>query len=299
MYKHKVGKVFWVTIIFICMATTGFTSTKEIPEPPLVLALPGWDLSNKAAQEQALRRTLDLKPELTLTETSDFPLIHSKELMLETKDGVLLGATYTHTHMQQNAPLAILIHEERGNRRDFDVFAQVLRDNGISTLAMDLRGHGESRKLANGDDIRYEDFQQDVNSDSYRQMVFDLEAVLDWAESNNLVDSQGIYIIASKMGATVACMSAVQNSGRLKGVVLVNPEAFFRKINLKQELERVQGLPMLVIASDGDTYGQATPRTLNQVNQEVRPLIIPLKFVGINLLLQRETQIEVFKFIKE
>lgn len=304
MNKHKAGKnamllLFLALGLVLPQGAIPQGTTAEAEKPPVVLAQPGWDLSNKATEDASVRRALGLAPTEQLFETSDFPMIHRKELQIETQDGVLMGATYTHTHMKQEAPLAILIHEEKGNRRDFDEYAQVLRTNGISTLAIDLRGHGESRKLKNGDEIRFEDFNQDVESDSYRQMIFDLEAALDWAYNEDVVDPQGVFIIASKMGATVGCMSAIPNTHRLKGMVMVNAQAFFRKINLKDELSRIQGLPILVIASDGDTYGQTIPRTLNQVNPEVRPLIIPLKFVGIPLLMQPETQKEVVKFIQD
>lgn len=300
MDKHKSGKNILLGMMVVSLFGTAQLQAEVSTQlPPVVVSQPAWDLSNKAEQQAAVKRALGLEPQAALESVSPMPFVHAKELMLETKDGVKLAATYTHTPSQQEAPLVILIHEENGNRHDFDSFAQALRNNGFSTLAMDLRGHGDSRKMVDGTDIRFEDFKQDVDSAAYTQMVFDLEAVLDWAFEHDVVDQQGVFIVASKMGATVGCMAAIPNARRLKGMVMVNVQEYFRKINLKDEVSRVQGLPMLVIASSADPYGQTTPRGLNQVNSEVRPLTLSLNFIGIKLLEQPEAQKEVFQFIRD
>src|SRR3989338_7599931 len=39
---------------------------------------------------------------------------------------------------------AVLLHQLRKDRHDFDVFGPKLRDAGFSVIAIDVRGHGES-----------------------------------------------------------------------------------------------------------------------------------------------------------
>jgi pimeloyl-ACP methyl ester carboxylesterase len=67
------------------------------------------------------------------------------ELFL-TQDGVRLAATYYYGNADKETVPVLLLHGDKGSRRDFAPLIDLLVNNGYAVLAADLRGHGKSTK---------------------------------------------------------------------------------------------------------------------------------------------------------
>ena len=74
----------------------------------------------------------------------------AKLVHLKTNDGWTLAALY-HTP-EEGKPAAILIHGVGSSKAEWEGFSAELWKLGYGTLAIDLRGHGESRKGPRGDE---------------------------------------------------------------------------------------------------------------------------------------------------
>lgn len=66
------------------------------------------------------------------------------EVTFASSDGVLLHATWKPAPAGPSAPAVLLVHAFSRERRDLAEVADELGALGLSTLALDLRGHGES-----------------------------------------------------------------------------------------------------------------------------------------------------------
>ncbi len=80
----------------------------------------------------------------------DAPLPEPKRVSgtkLETKDHVLLSATYYPGNRGKKSVPVILLHDWTGNREDVEVLAQELQRIGCAVLIPDLRGHGRSNRM--------------------------------------------------------------------------------------------------------------------------------------------------------
>jgi pimeloyl-ACP methyl ester carboxylesterase len=64
------------------------------------------------------------------------------ELKLTTEDGIQLAAWYK---PPENGAAIVLLHGANSSRDSVRAYAQMLSDNGFGVLALDLRGHGESK----------------------------------------------------------------------------------------------------------------------------------------------------------
>ncbi|MEK6233715.1 MAG: alpha/beta hydrolase, partial [Planctomycetales bacterium] len=64
-----------------------------------------------------------------------------------TADGIELTATYYPGFKGKDAVPILMVHELNGSRRDFQGLALGLQKEGHASLAIDLRGHGDSRKI--------------------------------------------------------------------------------------------------------------------------------------------------------
>ena len=79
---------------------------------------------------------VDLKERQEVLTTKDFPAIS-------------LAITYWPSKLKQDGSVVVLVHGEKGNQRDWGTLPKKLQDEGYAVVAVDLRGHGQS-KTENG-----------------------------------------------------------------------------------------------------------------------------------------------------
>ncbi len=189
----------------------------------------------------------------------------SKEVSLETKDGVVIKCTYyggargEDIDSKATVPV-ILLHGWQGNRIEMDGFSEKLRrtinpktnrEYGHAVIIPDLRGHGEStvRRVPNReegqtfttDDLRPEDFER---------MYLDLEAVKKYLlERHNAgeLNIELLCIVGSEMSSIVALNWAIldwewptlptfKQGKDVKAYVLVSPPQKFNRLTINQPL---------------------------------------------------------------
>jgi pimeloyl-ACP methyl ester carboxylesterase len=66
--------------------------------------------------------------------------------MFLTQDKVRLSATYYYGNADKETVPVLLLHGDKGSRRDFNPLIDLLVNNGYAGLTADLRGHGKSVK---------------------------------------------------------------------------------------------------------------------------------------------------------
>ena len=85
-------------------------------------------------QAQETKATEDLKPRPeTLTTKDDRPLA--------------LAITYWPSAMKQDGAVVVLLHGQKGNQLDWGALPKALQDEGYAVIAVDLRGHGQSKTV--------------------------------------------------------------------------------------------------------------------------------------------------------
>lgn len=62
-----------------------------------------------------------------------------------TKDGISIAATYWPSGLKQDASVIVLLHGSNGNQLDWGALPKKLQDEGFAVIAVDLRGHGQSK----------------------------------------------------------------------------------------------------------------------------------------------------------
>jgi pimeloyl-ACP methyl ester carboxylesterase len=98
----------------------------------------------------------------------------------------------------------VLLHGLTATRRYVVMGSRVLERSGCRVVSYDARGHGESEPAVGGD---Y----------SYEALADDLEAVLDACEVERAV------LAGASMGAHTAARFALEQPGRVAGLVLITP----------------------------------------------------------------------------
>lgn len=168
---------------------------------------------------------------------------------IPTADGVALAASWRPLPGVEGAPAVLLVHDFSRDRREWDALVPELTDRGFSTLAIDLRGHGESTKR-NGQAVTLgPSLLREPNA-----FPRDVQAACVWLERrSSAVGIAGVSlggqlaVIATASGWAEAGVAISANGDRLPQIAGARPTA---------------GRNLLVLAAEQDPGRAASGRAL-------------------------------------
>lgn len=209
--------------------------------------------------------------------TGSIPLdaqVRTFTVRLPTSDGAtVVGTLLEPAH--QPAPAVVMIHMLTRSRRDWDQLATRLADRGFVTLALDLRGHGESAASA------------PMPSDGLQAMRQDVQAAHRFLQGRAGVMADRIGMIGASIGANLAVLESA-NQASVRSLVLLSPGLDYRGLRTEAALRTYGDRPALLIASSEDSYALRSVRRLEQAGggrREVR--IVESAGHGTMMLLRR------------
>lgn len=160
---------------------------------------------------------------------------------LTTSDGIQLAGIYRRTDQRR---VAILLHMMPSTKESWDSIAQKLLEHGVASLAIDMRGHGESTM---GGTIDYKQF----NEEQQQAKRFDLDAALDWAHTQGFDESRTILIGAS-IGANLAIRALAEHPD-LPLAIALSPGLNYRGVTTDDAIVKIRpNQRVVLVASDDD-----------------------------------------------
>ena len=168
-----------------------------------------------------------------------------RPVSLTAGDGTPLAAMLYETSSRP-APGVVLVHMLGRSKDEWIQTAERLQDAGMTALAIDLRGHGQSGGY--GSDLP--------------AMVGDVQAALRWLAGRSGVRPTAMAIAGSSLGANLAALVAADD-GSLVAVALISPSLDYRGLRLDPPLiKKLAGRPMWLAASTEDPLSLRTVREL-------------------------------------
>jgi len=156
----------------------------------------------------------------------------------------------------------LLLHMMPADRSSWQPFSARAAEQGFASLAIDLRGHGESR-LRGTDTLDYQTFS-DVQ---HQQSIHDITAALDFLQHQAGVTAP-IILIGASIGANLA-LQALADHPELPGAVLLSPGLNYKGIGTPDLLGRITNSQQLfLVASNDDPRSFEAIRTLNHLRDE-------------------------------
>jgi pyridoxine 5-phosphate synthase len=144
------------------------------------------------------------------------------------------------------APAVLLVHMLTRSRSEWGSLPDRLRDAGMTALAIDLRGHGQSGGSP-----------QDLQA-----MVQDVRAAALWLSSRPNVKSDAIAIVGASLGASLALLASV-SVPQVKWIALLSPSLDYRGLRTDMSLIRRLGARSIwLAASDQDPLALRTLRDI-------------------------------------
>ena len=205
-------------------------------------------------------------------------------IWFDTPDGVRIIGDYV---LPEDDILAgaVLLHMMPSTRESFRGFQDMLSQCGVASIAIDLRGHGEST-LQKGVEIDYQNF----SDAQHQQSIADVIAAAEYLKQYANLQSNQLCVVGASIGANLALAYQVANPAVSLGVLL-SPGMDYRGVMIQPLLSRLHNEQRLVLASSrGDAYSyEAISAIAKQRNRNTQSIVCEGNEHGTNLFLDPET----------
>ena len=150
-----------------------------------------------------------------------------REMSLTTPDNYLLSGTLTVPEGRGKHPVVILVHQFRADRTGWAPLVEKLNERGLATLALDLRGHGQSIQQGGAAVSITATYMTVSETVGFDQIPSDLTLVATWLRKQKGIDGRHLGLAGSSEGAFAAMLAA--NKIKPAAIVALSPlgaEAF-------------------------------------------------------------------------
>jgi alpha-beta hydrolase superfamily lysophospholipase len=168
-----------------------------------------------------------------------------------TPDGVMIVGDYWESPSER---AVLLLHMMKADRSSWKPIEEDLWRLGYKVLAIDLRGHGESTRQG-AKTLDYKKFSDAEHQESIR----DVEAAVDFLKSKG---AKSFAIVGASIGANLALTYGMGDSS-VKTVILLSASLDYYGIRTEDAAAEFNK-PMLIVASEEDTYSAESSQTLSK-----------------------------------
>ncbi len=215
----------------------------------------------------------------------------AERVVMQTDDGVdIIGDWYP---VEGGKQAGILLHAMPEDRKSFVGLAHALNKQGLSALAIDLRGHGESVNSLKGK-LDYRKF----SDNDHQQSIFDVQSARKFLEGKGFAkDAQ--FLIGASVGANLAMKYAAENKA-VKAVIALSPGINYRGIETETLPYEDVASKIFLIAAQDDAYSAQTIQELQKKNESFTVKLYTSGGHGTDLLKnQSDLTTFILNFLKD
>lgn len=198
----------------------------------------------------------------------------SERIILKTKDGVEIVGDY-YSAEKTGAPFdyaqgkaLVLLHMMPADRNSYKTFARKAKEAGFQSLAIDLRGHGESVNSGKGK-LDYNKF----GDKEHQESILDVEAAVEFFAEKG-ISPEKIYFIGASIGTNLALWHIAEHP-EFKKAVLLSPGLDYRGIKTAPLAEKLnENQAVFLAAAEGDSYSAESARKLFDIAKSKKEIKI-------------------------
>ena len=179
------------------------------------------------------------------------PTLPGEPVELKTVDGWTLKARFAPS--VPGKMTLLLLHGTGQRKEDWKRLAFPLTRAGYGVLAVDLRGHGESRVSPSGEELTWKKLRATPSANDFADMSRDAEAAVAWLAGQG-VPEDSIGLIGSEVGGSIAIRYAATHQ-KVPLVVMLSPGMRWQEVltpNALRALKRAIPTPILMVYSEAD-----------------------------------------------
>lgn len=205
----------------------------------------------------------------------------------------LVGSFFAPTSRSgQPSPGCLLVHDTGAERGQMEDLADRLQKLGFAVLALDLRGHGESKAAG----ANWADLDADAQAALWTLAARDVEAGAKWLVRQEHVHSTNLSLVGFGAGCALAVRQATRDEN-VRCIALLAPRSKEFGFDVEADLKDLGGLPTLVLAP---REAAETVRMVEAANQVSHPYITLVATTNSPSVLEdKKTFPKVASWIKE
>ncbi|MFT5682981.1 MAG: pimeloyl-ACP methyl ester carboxylesterase [Myxococcota bacterium] len=163
---------------------------------------------------------------------SGFPSAHAGAVSLKAADGTTLSADVEVVSGSSRG--VVLVHMDGRDRADWSYISERISRSGLSTINLDLRGHGASGGSADP-----------------TAMLQDVQAAIGWLRTKGATE---VSCVGAELGANL-CAQAAAADTELYGLAMLSPRIDHKGVKALGAVKTYGARPSLVVASTDDAEG--------------------------------------------
>ncbi|MBU0480754.1 MAG: alpha/beta fold hydrolase [Proteobacteria bacterium] len=167
----------------------------------------------------------------------------SQKIVLTAEDGYRITGTLSPGNTKVGV---VLLHMYKSDRRSWQPLVEELAGHGITTLSIDMRGHGDSRVSPNGDDLSRRVSLKDPKL--FNRMHLDAEAAVRHLIDQG-IDQDKIGLVGASVGCSVAIHTVAERKVPVSTVVVMTPGKDYLGIPTMDHIVKWTGIPLLILTS--------------------------------------------------
>lgn len=179
------------------------------------------------------------------------PSLPGEVVELKTVDGWALKAMFAPS--VPGKMTFLLLHGTGQRKEDWKRLAFPLTRAGYGVMAVDLRGHGESRISPSGEELTWKKLRATPTANDFIDMSRDAEAAVAWLAGQG-VPEDSIGVIGAEVGGSVAIRYAATHQ-KVPLVVMLSPGMRWQEVltpNALRALKRPIPTPVLMVYAEAD-----------------------------------------------
>ncbi len=167
-----------------------------------------------------------------------------EKIFITTSDGVKIAANLYEVKPRRVEEWLVLVHMMPATKESWDFLAKSFQAIGYESIAIDLRGHGESSGGPGG----FNDF----SDTEHKKSILDIEAAVDYLIENKNVLPDRISFIGASIGANLS-LKYVSENKNFKTAALLSSGLNYRGIETEQLVKNLaSGQRILFVSSRDD-----------------------------------------------
>lgn len=185
------------------------------------------------------------------------PGTQTRDLTFTTPDGYTIAGTLYAVDRPKPAGL-VLVPMLGTTRERWLSFAQAAQAEGYLSLAIDMRGHGDST-MRRGAKTSYKSFSTQDWLGVVNDIAAAKRALLDAG-----ADPDNIAVVGASIGANLALRYALSDP-EIQAAVLISPGKEYHGVTVEDAITEYGSRPLMLMTTTGDSYSQETCTALKQL----------------------------------
>ncbi|MBI4994265.1 alpha/beta fold hydrolase [Candidatus Peregrinibacteria bacterium] len=192
----------------------------------------------------------------------------------------------------------LLLHMMPETRGSWTALSSELNKAGLATLAIDLRGHGESNKQLTTNNLQQINYQS-FSDKEHQASRLDVDAAMNFLKSKGFAE-ENIFVAGASIGANLT-LDAMYRYKEISRGVLLSPGLDYRGVKTESAMKQLSATQKIwIIAAKADEYSAESTKTLAGMRPDIaKSTIFSGSDHGTNLFKSQKTLIqEIVKFFQ-